>query len=290
MSNQRIPLEKKQGSRKDAFRKTIQSHLYRSTTILGKIIDVFIIFLNLLICFIFVLETYQVSQQTRNLLWDIELITVFFFIVEYVIRLYVAPDRLRHIFRIYSVIDLVAILPTLSLLIMPFFGLKLDIRILRILRVVRVVRIFRFLRFTSNEHFFFGSISRHMLEVVRLILTILIIFFIFSGVFLYIESSINPNLSTFGDSFYFTVVALTTVGFGDITPVSDTGRAAIVIMILSGIILIPYHASQIVKEWFYISLKKEVICPQCGLRYHERDASHCKSCGHVIFQEYDGDL
>ena len=280
---------KKRDAKRETFRESIRKHLYKSTTLLGKIIDIFIIFLNLMICIVFVLETYPISQQTRDLLWDIELVTVFFFIVEYIVRLYCSPHRIKHIFYIYSIIDLVAILPTLSLLILPFFGISLDIRILRIIRIVRVFRIFRFLRFTVNEYFFFGSITRHMLEVTRLVLTILIIFFISSGIFFYVENSANPDINTFGDSFYFTVVALTTVGFGDITPVSDAGRWIIVLMILSGIILIPYHASQIVREWFYIAVKKEVVCPQCGLRYHEKDASHCKSCGHVIYQEYEGD-
>jgi len=289
MNSKGLPLDEKKDARRGSLRESIRLHLYHSKTQLGKTIDIFIISLNLLICVIFVLETYPISQKTRDLLWDIELITVFFFIVEYIVRLYCSPDRLRHIKYIYSIIDLVAILPTLSLLILPLFGVSLDIRILRIIRIVRVFRIFRFLRFTVNEHFFFGSITKHMLEVTRLVLTILIIFFISSGIFFYVENSVNPNINTFGDCFYFTVVALTTVGFGDITPVSDAGRAIIVLMIISGIILIPYHASQIVKEWFHIAVKKEVVCPQCGLRYHEKDASHCKSCGHVIYQEYDGD-
>jgi voltage-gated potassium channel len=59
-------------------------------------------------------------------------------------------------------------------------------------------------------------------------------------------------------------------------------------MILSGIFLIPLQISQIVKEWVHMATKKEVVCPKCGLRFHDEDASHCKSCGQVIYQEYDG--
>jgi voltage-gated potassium channel len=115
------------------------------------------------------------------------------------------------------------------------------------------------------------------------------IFFISSGLFFYVENPLNPNVQTFGDAFYFTVVTLTTVGFGDITPLSEAGKWITVFMILSGIILIPWQISRIVKEWIYISTKKEILCPGCGLRYHDENASHCKSCGHIIFQEYDGD-
>ncbi|MDY6954441.1 MAG: potassium channel family protein, partial [Thermodesulfobacteriota bacterium] len=94
---------------------------------------------------------------------------------------------------------------------------------------------------------------------------------------------------TFGDAFYFTVVALTTVGFGDIIPLSEAGKWVTVIMILSGIILIPWQVSRIVREWIHMAAKRESICPGCGLRFHDKDASHCKCCGHIIFQEYDGD-
>ena len=113
------------------------------------------------------------------------------------------------------------------------------------------------------------------------------IFFISSGLFFYVEHEVNPGLSTFGDAFYFTVVALTTVGFGDITPISEGGKWVTVLMIISGIILIPWQVSKIVKEWVRMASKKDVACPGCGFRYHDKDASHCKSCGHIIYQEID---
>ena len=190
---------------------------------------------------------------------------------------------------IYSIVDFIAIVPTISLLVLPLFGVTPNLGFIKVIRVIRVFRIFRFLRFTADPQFFFGSITSRLLNLIRLFLTILMIFFISSGLFFYVENPLNPNVQTFGDAFYFTVVTLTTVGFGDITPLSEAGKWITVFMILSGIILIPWQISRIVKEWIYISTKKEVLCPGCGLRYHDENASHCKSCGHIIFQEYDGD-
>ena len=103
------------------------------------------------------------------------------------------------------------------------------------------------------------------------------------------ENNINTGVNTFGDAFYFTAVALTTVGFGDITPMSEAGRWVTVLMVFSGIILIPWQVSRIVKEWVRLGTKTQITCPGCGLRYHDQDASHCKSCGHLIYQEYEGD-
>ena len=271
------------------FRETIQFYLIDCKTPLGKLIDVFIIILNLFICAIFVIETYPVSAATKALLWKAEVIIVLFFIIEYAARLYGARSRLKQLVDVYSIIDLIAILPTLALLVLPIFGITLNFSFVKLIRILRVFRIFRFLRFTVDPDFFFGSITTHLLKVVRLVLTIFIIFFISSGLFFYVESATNTDVKNFGDAFYFTVVALTTVGFGDITPRSDAGKWVTVLMILSGIILIPWQVSRVVKEWIHMASKEEIVCPRCGLRYHDRDASHCKACGHLIYQEYDGD-
>jgi voltage-gated potassium channel len=205
----------------NGFRETLQFYLVDCKTPFGKIIDIFIILLNLFICAILVIETYPVSEETHRFLWTMELVIVFFFIIEYAARLYGAQKRFKQLRDIYSVIDLIAILPTLAMVIFPFFGIVLDLGLIKLIRIFRILRIFRFLRFTADPDFFFGSITQQVLNLMRLILTILMIFFVSSGVFFYVENSVNPDVNTFGDAFYFTVVALTTVGFGDITPISE---------------------------------------------------------------------
>ena len=270
------------------FRDTLHFYLIDCKTALGKFIDIFIIILNLFICAVIVVETYSVSGATMQLLWKVEIIIVLLFIIEYGARLYAAKSRLKQLVDIYSIIDLIAILPTISMLVFPHFDITINIGFIKLIRSLRIFRIFRFLRFTADPDFFFGSITMQLLKVIRLFLTILIIFFISSGLFFYVESDLNPSVNNFGDAFYFTVVALTTVGFGDIIPRTYAGKWVTILMIFSGIILIPWQISRIVKEWVRMATKKEIICPGCGLRYHDEDASHCKSCGHVIFQEYDG--
>lgn len=95
-------------------------------------------------------------------------------------------------------------------------------------------------------------------------------------------------IHNFGDAFYFAVVALTTVGFGDIVPVTGAGRAVTVICILAGILAIPWQVGLIAREWINLSQKNPAICSQCGLKYHDKDAVHCKACGTLIYQEYEG--
>ncbi|MBT5022402.1 ion transporter [Candidatus Woesearchaeota archaeon] len=267
-----------------SLREKIQFYLIDCKTLPGKFIDMFILILNLLICLTFVLETYPISEIARGIIWKIEVVTIIFFIIEYIARIYGASNRVKEATNVYTIIDLLAILPTITIILFPVYGA--NITFIKILRVFKVLRIFRFLRFTADPYFFFGNITWHFLKVVRLVFTIFIIFFISAGLFFHVENGINSVVNNFGDAFYYVVVTITTVGFGDIIPISDGGRIVTVLMIISGIILIPWQASQVIKEWSQTK-KKKSTCKNCGLMYHDEDASHCKSCGHIIYQEYD---
>jgi voltage-gated potassium channel len=264
----------------------IESHLFDINTPIGKAIEALMLFLNFSVCLIFVIETYPISAQLFSILNGMEIFIVIIFSLEYILRFYAAKNKARFVLNIFSIIDLASILPIFILLMLG--SAPANYSMIMIIRILKIFRIFRFLRYIHTPVFFFGSVSPHLLKVFRLILTIFIIFFIGSGFFWMSEYKFNYEINSFGDAFYFTVVTLTTVGFGDIVPLTVGGRWVTVLMIISGIILIPWQASQIVREWFFLSHKKNIICPQCGLKYHDRDAIHCKSCGSIIYQEFDG--
>lgn len=268
---------------------TLHAYLFDLNSLSGKLIDLFLIFLNFLICVIFVLETYPLAPGTAHFLRLLEGGTIAFFTLEYILRFYTSQKRLRYIFSIYGFIDLLVIVPTLVLMLFPESQSSDNFRVLYLLRGFKVFRIFRFLRSLTDQYFFFGTISQSLLKVLRLITTIIMIFFFGSGVFYYLEFGKNPGVENFGDAFYYCVVTLTTVGFGDITPKTAEGKWATVLMIISGIMLIPWQASQVVKEWILLSSKKMTVCSNCGLKYHDRDAVHCKHCGNLIYQEYEGE-
>jgi len=266
-------------------RDVVRFYLLDHRTPVGKAIDVALLALNLLFVAVFVAETYPVADRFGPELWSLEVGITFVFLVEYLLRLYGARNRVAELFDPYTVVDLLAILPTLAVLLVPNTGIVADIGFLR---VVRVIRVLRFYRFTREQEFFFGTVSLGTLRAMKLLLTVLTIFFVAAGLFFTAEQGANPDVRTFGDAFYFVVVALTTVGFGDIVPTTRMGRVVTVAAILAGIILIPWQASRIVKQWTGPE-RTDVTCPECGLRGHEPDASHCRSCGAVIYQEYEGE-
>ena len=266
-----------------SFRETVQFYMIDFKTPLGRAIDIVIIALNLIAVSIFVLHTYDLSSAQQEMLWRLEIAVVAVFIMEYALRLYGAPDRGKHLKDAYSMIDLAAILPTLILLALPASFFVYDIRFIQILRVLAVFRIFRFLRFVSKSHMLFETISQGKINIAQLVFSVVIFFFVYSGIFYFVESPLNPKVNNFGDAFYFIVVAVSTVGFGDIVPVTGIGKLVTVVMIISGIILIPFQAARIFRAWMASDRERKVqICPGCGLDRHDADAIYCKACGEAL--------
>lgn len=266
-----------------AFRERVRFYLLDHETPFGKALDVGLLALNLVFVGVYVAQTYPLSAGGRSLLWVLEVGIALVFGAEYLFRLYGAEHRFGEATDPYTVVDLLSVLPTFVVLLNPGAVLLVDIGFLRVLRVIRVLR---FYRFTKDEEFFFGTVEASTLRVLKLVLTVFTVFFVSAGLFYSVEVGANPNITNFGDGFYFTVITLSTVGFGDIVPATQLGRWVTVAAVLSAVILIPRQVGGIVRAWTERD-KVEVTCPECGLQYHDPDAVHCKACGATIYQEYD---
>ena len=269
----------------DDVRERVRFYLLDHRTPLGKAIDIALLALNLVFIGVFVAQTYPLDQATRARLWSLEVVIAAVFVLEYVLRLYGARDRFAEATNPYTVADLLSIVPTALVILYPAPAILLDAGFLRVLRVLRVLR---FYRFTRDEEFFFGTVSAGALRAMKLLLTVLVVLFVSAGLFYTAEARANPGVEQFGDAFYYVVVTLSTVGFGDIVPVTRAGRWVTVASVLAAIILIPWQASKIVRAWTSDDTVP-TTCPDCGLTGHDPDASHCKACGHVIYQEYESD-
>jgi voltage-gated potassium channel len=192
------------------------------------------------------------------------------FIIEYALRLWVAKNRVRHIFKLYSIIDLLAIIPGV------IFARQAHFAVLRILRVLRVLRLIRFL---ETQDFFFGTITSLHLYIARVLFTLVTIPFTAAG-FVYYAERLHPDtqIHTFFDAFYYSVVALTTVGFGDIVPLTTAGRSVTILMIAAGIVFIPWQVKDLIAH-FVTTQKNNIDDAPCALDYHDSDAKFCKQCG-----------
>lgn len=263
-------------------RAQLRFYLTDHDTPIGFGVDAVLFVLNLAFIAIYVAQTYPLYPATESLLWALELGIASVFAVEYGLRVYAARDRLDSVTNPYMVVDLLAILPTFAVFLLP----PPLLASIGFLRAIRVVRVLRFYRFTDDAEFFFGTVSDNTLRATKLLLTVLVILFVSSGLLYSAEHGVNPGVETFGDAFYYMTVTLSTVGFGDILAVTALGRWLTVASIIAAVILIPHQASKIVREWTRRETV-DVTCPNCGLAEHDPDASHCKACGHVLYRGSD---
>jgi voltage-gated potassium channel len=236
---------------------------------IGKVVNLAITGLVLVSTGIFIAETYPIPPDVRWLIARIDQIILAIFTVEYLLRWIAAPNKVKYLFSFYSFIDLISILPVLT-------GIT-DVSFVRILRWFRILRLLRFVEGKA----LLGNLDREKSSIVtRIIFTIFSIIFIYSGLIYQVEHPVNPKeFGTFFDAVYFAVVTMTTVGFGDITPTSQAGKMMTVLMILTGIALIPWQLGNLIEQVAKNANKVSAICPQCNLLSHDLDASFCKKCG-----------
>ncbi len=219
------------------FKERISFYFEDIETPTGMAFDLVVITLVILVSAIFVIETYSISSAFRQILGLIETAIIFIFILEYLLRFWVAQNKIRYFFSIYSLIDLLAILP---------FFLATHIEFLRMFRVFRFLRLLRFYR----SHQIIGRLTNKDVFITsRLFFTFFTIIFVSSGFLYSLEHSANPDkFSNFFDAFYFSFIAMTTVGFGDIAPITDAGRAITILMISSGFIFIPWQIGEFIRR------------------------------------------
>ncbi len=218
---------------------------------------------------LFAIQTYPLSPAIQLTIKTADKVILALFTLEYLLRLWSAEKPLRFFFSLYGLIDLVSIL--------PFLLGALDVRFLRLIRWLRILRLARFFekrtwfnRLSGYEGLIFGKI----------LFTLFSIIFIYAGAIYQAEHEANAkSFTTFLDAIYFAVVTMTTVGYGDITPTSELGRGLTIMMILTGIALIPTQVGNLIQQFTKVQNSLRVTCTNCGLLGHEEDAQYCRRCG-----------
>ncbi len=252
------------------LREKIASYLEDIDTPIGKAINLFITGLVLISSGIFVVETYKIPVEVREILDAIETLILVIFVIEYSLRVWCVDHKLRFIFSAYSLIDLLSIAP---------FLIGTNVGYLRIFRWFRILRLIRFIQGKT----IFGYVSSEDSAIfTRIIFTVLSIIFVYSGLIYQVEHAVNPKFGTFLDAVYFSVSTISTAGLGDITPTSEMGRFLTILMVLTGLVLIPWQLGDLIKRLVKTADQIQLICSNCGLAFHDSDAYFCKHCGTAL--------
>ena len=217
---------------KSKLRKIVE----QSDSMLGLSFDFFIQFLIILSVITFSIETLpDLKPQTRVILSSIEVFCVIIFTLEYLARIYIAEQKFKFVFSFFGIIDFLAILPF-------YLSFGVDLRSLRLFRMFRLFRLLKLVRYNKAlQHFSKAMVMAKEQIILFMAVTLILIYFSAVGIY-YFESEAQPDhFSSIFDSLWWSIVTLTTVGYGDVYPITVGGRifTFFILLIGLGIVAIP---------------------------------------------------
>lgn len=188
-------------------------------------------------------------------------------LAEFSARLWITTNKLRFFTRLVTLADIIAIVSFLA----PLAGEGLGF--LRVLRTLRLLRTYHLSQQLKKDFAFF----RRQEDVIIAVLNLAVFIFVMTGLVYATQYTVNPQIGNYADALYFTVTALTTTGFGDITLLGTTGRLISVLVMIFGVTLFLRLVQVLIRP-----NKVRYECTRCGLVLHDADAVHCKHCGEVV--------
>ncbi|SHJ66232.1 ion transporter [Flavobacterium haoranii] len=274
-------------SKWESLQQKINIIIYGTNTPAGRLFDLVLLGVILLSVILVMLETVQsLDAKYHNQIIILEWVITFFFSVEYILRIVSLKKPWKYIFSFYGIIDLIAVLPMYLSLFLT------GTSVLTIVRAFRLIRLFKIL----NHPQFTGQ-SIHLIDAliasrgrIFVFIYFVLISTVFIGSMMYVIEGPENGFTSIPTSIYWTIVTLTTVGYGDISPGTPLGQflASFVMILGYGIIAVP---TGIITSEIALNSKKEEQkpkqhpCSNCGVEGHQNNASYCYNCGSELNDE-----
>lgn len=244
----------------------------------GKLFDLVLIYMILFSVGAVMLDSTAWGQnnfpETLNVL---EWLFTVLFTIEYIVRIYCARKPWVYIRSPYGIIDLVSILPTYFALFVTGANSFAVLRLLRVLRIFRVLRLVSFL----SEGSLLGRSLLQSRRKISLFFFVVLVLATILGSFMYLIEGPENGYSNIPTSIYATIVTITTVGYGDITPHTTLGQVLAAFTMLLGYSIIAVPTGILTAELAQEIQRDRIarFCPQCNRGGHEVDANYCRFCG-----------
>ncbi len=260
------------------WRERLRSIIFLADTRAGRLFDVALIAVIIASVLVVMIE----SSVTAGEAWSMPLrwaewAFTMVFLVEYLLRLIAVRRPRRYAVSFFGMIDLLTVLPAFLGLVLPGSHY---LAVLRLLRVLRVFRVLKLVPYMAEAEAIIRALRASRRKITVFLFSVLIIAVVLGSLIYVIEGEEN-GFTSIPRSMYWTIVTLTTVGYGDLTPRTGLGQAiAAVIMVMGyGIIAVPTGlvTAEVVSETMHARDRR--FCQACGRAGHERDADFCRHCG-----------
>jgi voltage-gated potassium channel len=271
------PVQPPQNPSPRQWRHILHEIIFEAETPAGKAFDVVLLIVILISILVVSLETVaSIRAQYGAALWAAEWTITILFTIEYVLRIISVGRPMSYIFSFYGIVDLLSFLPSyLSL----FIAGSQYLVVIRTLRLLRVFRILKLTRYVIGSRIITTALNASRPKIVVFLFAI-VTFVLIIGSLMYLIEGQAAGFDNIPLSMYWAIVTLTTVGYGDIVPLTPLGKflACVVMALGYSIIAVP---TGIVSVEIAAASKEQfntLSCPQCGREGHDPEATYCKFC------------
>lgn len=258
-------------------RQKIYTIIFGTTTRPGRRFDILLLVLIILSVVTVILES---TEPLRTNYAEVFISTEWFFTliftIEYIFRIYSHPKPWKYITSFLGIIDLAAILPTYLGLFFDYTTFMLTIRAFRLMRVFRILKLTRYIIEADQ---LMKALRQSFLKMI-VFFEVVLVLVLFMGTVMYMVEGEKSGFTSIPQSIYWAIVTITTVGYGDIAPVTVVGKAIASIAMLTGYSIIAVPTGIITVEIGRISSKnKKRYCTSCDHLTEDPLAEFCSRCG-----------
>ncbi len=268
------------------LRSRLKLIIFDTNTPLGKLFDIVLMIFILASIITIILHSIPiVNAHYHSLLYSLDWFFTVSFLIEYFLRIYAAKDRKKYLFGFWGVIDFLAVFPSIFSLLITGFQTIQVIRIVRLLRVFKVLRLFKFI----SEGYELAQIMKASFYKIAVFMSFIFILVILLGSFMFVIEEGTPGFESIPASIYWAIVTITTVGFGDITPMTPLGKFVSSIIMLAGYAIIAVPTAIMSGAIATGNIKRlqgnlKVVCEKCE-NINNATSKYCNECGHALMKD-----
>ena len=268
--------------KKKNIRKKLYDIIFEADTPAGKLFDIILLVLIVVSILAVILESVPaIGERYSQWFSVIEWTITFFFTIEYLLRIWVVERSVRYVTSFYGVIDLLSVLPSYIGL---FLGGAHGLVIIRGLRLLRIFRLFKLSRYITEGNMLMLALKNSREKISVFLMTVLMLVIVL-GTLMYMIEGEEHGFTSIPKGIYWAIVTLTTVGYGDLAPVTSLGRFIASLVMILGYAIIAVPTGIMTVEYSRVRKGRKIttqVCPNCLREGHDIDAVYCKYCGAVL--------